>query len=956
MKTRALALLVALAGQTPVRHAAVAETFLDLLAQQNFAAATAMYTGPMQKALPEEQLRELWAAIGAQAGAFTSRGAGRPEARTGGQAVTVRAVFERAEFDITIFVNDAGKVGGLFQRPVPPPSAPPPYADPATFTEREVTVGSGEWALPGTLSIPNGPGPFPAVVLVHGSGPNDRDESVGPNRTFRDLAHGLASRGVAVLRYDKRTRVHGAKIAEQPNMTVQQETIEDAALAVTLLQSTPEIAGDRIFVVGHSLGGMLVPRIAAAAPAARGFAVLAGAARPLEQAMLEQTEYIVNLDGRVTAEEQTQIDAMKALRDRVRALTRKDAESKERIGGAPASYWLDLRGYDPPQAARSLARPLLVLQGERDYQVTVAEFERWKSALASRANVTFKSYPALNHLFMAGEGKSTPMEYMLPRHVAQEVVADIAAFILKHPRLADVPAISIVPYPARLERRGGSFALTRATVIVADAPLRRQARQLATFLAPATGFDLAVRTGAAPRGSRIELRLDRTLQRSSGLEGYRLSATRDAVIIRAASAAGAFYGMQTLRQLLPPDIFRGGEVKREWKIPGITIEDYPRYSWRGMHLDVARHFQPKEFVRKYIDLLALHKMNRFHWHLTDDQGWRIEIRRYPKLTEVAAWRRHTLIGPHRTNPLPEHFDGRPHGGFYTQEDIREIVAYAAERFVTIVPEIEMPGHSQAIIAAYPELGSAGDVPEVRATWGVSQYILNPDPPTIAFMQNVLTEVLDLFPGPWIHVGGDEADKAQWTGNPRIQARMRELDLRDEHELQSWFIRQMDTFLTARGRRLIGWDEILEGGLADNATVMAWRGIEHAVTAARAGHDAVLTPTSHTYFDYYQAQDRSREPLAIGGFLPLERVYAWEPMPEGLEPQHQKHVLGVQGQIWTEYLPNPKAVEFMAFPRASALSEVAWSPSANRNFDAFRARLRAHLARLRILDVNFRKPE
>ena len=952
-KVVALAALLAVAGQaaSPVARA---EAFFDLLVKQDFAAATAMCTENMAKALPEEKLRQSWATLGAQAGAFRSRESGRAEARQGGHDVWIRAVFERAAFDIRIFVNNDGKIGGLSQRVIPPPSAPPPYADPSKFTERDVTVGSGEWALPGTLTLPNGQGPFPALVLVHGSGPSDRDETLGPNRPFRDLAHGLASRGIAVLRYDKRTRVHGARMA-QLRTTVQQETVDDAALAVSLLTETPGVAADRVFVLGHSLGGMLVPRIAAASPEARGFVVLAGAARPLEQAMLEQIDYIARLDDRVTPEEQARIDDMKSLAERVRALTRRDAESNERIGGAPASYWLDLRNYDPPAAARNIARPMLVLQGERDYQVTMAEFARWSDALAGRPNVTLKSYPALNHRFMAGEGRSVPMEYLLPRHVAEDVIADIAAFVARPKPFAET-AISIVPYPARVERGRGAFALTRTTPIVADAAARKQARQLAMMLAPATGFDLPVRVGAAPRGAHIALRIDPALQKTLGTEGYRLSVTPAAVTIRAGASAGLFYGMQTLRQLLPPEIFREAEVERRWTVPAVTIEDHPGFSWRGMHLDVARHFQPKEFVKKYIDLLALHKMNRFHWHLTDDQGWRIEIRRYPKLTSVAAWRKQTLIGPYRTNPLPEHFDGKPHGGFYTQDDIREIVAYAADRFITIVPEIEMPGHSQAIIAAYPELGSVDEPVEVRPTWAVSPYILNADASTVSFMQNVLAEVLELFPGPWIHIGGDEADKTQWKNNPRIQARMRELDVKDEHELQSWFIRQMDAFLTARHRRLIGWDEILEGGLAANATVMAWRGIEHAMTAARSGHDAVLAPTSHTYFDYYQAQDRAREPLAIGGFLPLERVYAWEPMPAGLEPRFQKHVLGVQGQVWTEYLPNPKAVEYMAFPRASALSEVAWSPAAARRFDDFRARLVTHLARLRILDVNFRSPE
>jgi hexosaminidase len=514
-------------------------------------------------------------------------------------------------------------------------------------------------------------------------------------------------------------------------------------------------------------------------------------------------------------------------------------------------------------------------------------------------------------------------------------------------------AIAIVPLPSKLTPKAGVFTVTASTPIVADSAVLAQARQLAAMLAPATAFDLPVRVGPAPAGAHVALRQQKALVKVLGDEGYRLDVTPRAITIRAATAAGVFYGLQTLRQLFPPAVYREAPVTGvSWRVPAVSIEDTPRFRWRGAHLDVSRHFQPKEFVKKYIDLLAVHRMNRFHWHLTDDQGWRIEIKRYPRLTDIAAWRKETLIGRHREGPTAQ-FDGKRHGGFYTQDDVREIVAYAAARFVTVVPEIEMPGHSQAVIAAYPELGSTTEAAEPRTIWGISPFLLNADASTIAFMQNVLEEVLTLFPSPWIHVGGDEAVKTQWKASPRIQERIKELGLKNEEELQSWFIRQMDTFLTKKGRRLIGWDEILEGGLAENATVMSWRGIEGAVTAARAGHDAVLTPTSHTYFDYYQVKDTTREPLAIGGFLPLDKVYTWEPMPESIEPQFQKHILGVQGQLWSEYLPGPKAVEYMAYPRLTALAEVAWTPTALRQFDEFRSRLAVHLERLRILDVNFR---
>lgn len=517
-------------------------------------------------------------------------------------------------------------------------------------------------------------------------------------------------------------------------------------------------------------------------------------------------------------------------------------------------------------------------------------------------------------------------------------------------------SINVVPLPTSLKPGTGQFTLTATTPIVVDAQLRAQGRQLASILGPATGFDLPVRVGPSPATPHIALRLaaSKAAKASLGAEGYQLKVTARSIQITGGSAAGAFYGMQTLRQLLPVDIFRSAKVTGvKWTVPAASIEDKPRFSWRGAHLDVSRHFMPKEFVKKYIDLLALHKMNRFHWHLTDDQGWRLEIKQYPKLTEVGAWRDKTLVGKYVTNPTPENFDGKRHGGFYTQDDAREIVAYADERFVTVIPEIEMPGHSEEVVAAYPEFGSTDEKTAVRQTWAVSPFLLNPDPVTITFMQNVLSEVMAIFPGPWIHVGGDEAVKTQWKTNPKIQARIKELGLKDEDALQSWFIKQMDTFLTSKGRRLIGWDEILEGGLAQNATVMSWRGIAGAIEAAKTNHDTVLTPTGTTYFDYYQSRDTANEPLNIGGFLPLDKVYTWEPMPPELAADQQKHVLGVQGQLWTEYLQNGKDVEYNAFPRMSALAEVAWTPTAQRQLPDFLARLAVHLQRLKILDVNFK---
>jgi hexosaminidase len=389
----------------------------------------------------------------------------------------------------------------------------------------------------------------------------------------------------------------------------------------------------------------------------------------------------------------------------------------------------------------------------------------------------------------------------------------------------------------------------------------------------------------------------------------------------------------------------------------VHIEDAPRFTWRGAHLDVSRHFMPKEFVKKYIDLLAQHKLNRFHWHLTEDQGWRIQILKYPRLTDVGSCREQTLVGPHVADPAKRVFDGKRHCGFYTQDDVREIVAYASQRFITVVPEIEMPGHAQAAIAAYPQLGVRRDTTVgVMQVWGVSKFILNADDSTVEFMQDVLREVLTLFPGPYIHIGGDEADKDQWKASPEIQARIRQLGLKDEHELQSWFIRQMDTFLTKNGRRLVGWDEILEGGLAENATVMSWRGVQGGIDAAKANHDVIMTPGSHTYLDHYQSRNRAQEPLAIGGYLPIDTVYAFEPIPSSLTPDEAKHVLGAQVQLWTEYIPNPKQLEYMAFPRMSALAEAIWTAKPRRDFTDFMQRMQTHLQRMDAMDVNYRKLE
>ncbi|HSE28445.1 MAG TPA: family 20 glycosylhydrolase [Gemmatimonadales bacterium] len=525
------------------------------------------------------------------------------------------------------------------------------------------------------------------------------------------------------------------------------------------------------------------------------------------------------------------------------------------------------------------------------------------------------------------------------------IAALALAALLQAP--ADTTALPIIPTPARVERRTGAFTLP------AGARVRLRGRKDAAATAVAAYADslLGAALGPAPAGARpargaIVLRLD-AASGTASREAYRLEVGTGGVVISATDPAGLFYGVQTLRQLLPSPSRRADPA-----VPAVLIEDSPRFPWRGLHLDVGRHLFPVDFIKRYVDLLAAHKLNVFHWHLTEDQGWRIEIRKYPRLTEVGAWRKETMVGK---NFDPYVGDGVPYGGFYSQAEIREVVAHAAARFVTVVPEIEMPGHSVAALAAYPELACTEGPFEVRTTWGVSEDIYCPKEETFAFLEGVLEEVLQLFPSRFIHIGGDEAPKARWEASPVAQEVIRREGLKDAHELQSWFIRRIERFLAARGRRLIGWDEILEGGLPPGATVMSWRGVAGGIEAARQGHDVVMTPTSHLYLDYYQG-DPAQEPLANGGLVPLERVYAYEPVPAELDAAAARHVLGAQGNVWTEYLTSPEAVEYMAWPRALALAEVTWSPNHRRDWRDFVARLPASLAWLDAWGVNYRVPD
>jgi|GEM_PF-1119546 len=552
--------------------------------------------------------------------------------------------------------------------------------------------------------------------------------------------------------------------------------------------------------------------------------------------------------------------------------------------------------------------------------------------------------------------KTTTGPILLQDHGARVAFRNIR--IRKLPTIAllatsEAGKVSVIPRPVSAEYSEGFFTITPATLVIAEDKAATEAQKLIDTLAPAMGFRLKLATSSGPQDRVIRFELSDKLPQI-GNEGYTLDVTAKSIVIRAAKPAGLFYGSQTLRQLLPASVFSKTKVKGvTWKVPSVMITDYPRFKWRGLLVDPARHFIPKPDLLRFIDAMALHKLNSLQIHLTDDQGWRIEIKKYPKLTEVGAWRDETLIGHLHKGPLL--FDGKRHGGFYTQADIREIVRYASARHINIVPEIEMPGHARAAISSYPHLGVFPEKQKdirVWTRWGVSGDIFAPRPRTIAFLQNVLTEVMQLFPSKYIHIGGDEAVKNHWKASEEFQALIRDKGLKDEAKLQSWFIKQMDTFLTKNGRRLVGWDDILQGGLAPGAVVMSWRGETGGITSANAGHDVVMAPTSHTYFDYYQGP-ADKEPLAIGGYVPLEKVYQYEPIPKAIDADKAGHVLGLQAQLWSEYIPDPQHLEYMAYPRAAALAEVGWSPKSLKDYDDFLARLRQHIQRLKAMDIRYR---
>lgn len=492
----------------------------------------------------------------------------------------------------------------------------------------------------------------------------------------------------------------------------------------------------------------------------------------------------------------------------------------------------------------------------------------------------------------------------------------------------------IIPLPQEVTLADGEpFLLKRGVKIACPAgneAMERNAGFLAGYLKTATGMDVPVVADAQGKGLiRLELGLE-----NDNPESYELTVGQEGIRIVAPTEAGVFYGIQALRKSLP---VAPGEVTA---LPAVSIKDEPRFSYRGAHFDISRHFFTADEVKTYIDMMTLHNMNRLHWHLTDDQGWRIEIKKYPRLIEIASERKETVIGRNSGK-----YDGQPYGGYLTQEQIKEVIDYAADRYITIIPEIDLPGHMQAALTAYPELGCTGGPYEVWTQWGVSENVLCAGNEQIfRFLEDVYTELIALFPSEYIHIGGDECPKIRWEACPKCQARIKALGLKSdrqhskEERLQSYVINRMEKFLNEHGRQIIGWDEILEGGLAPNATVMSWRSDEGGIIAARQGHDVIMTPNAYMYFDHYQSSDTEQEPLSIGGYLPVQKVYNYEPVPAVLTPDEQKHVIGVQANLWTEYIASFAHAQYMVLPRWAALCETQWSCPEQKDFADFKLRL------------------
>jgi len=513
--------------------------------------------------------------------------------------------------------------------------------------------------------------------------------------------------------------------------------------------------------------------------------------------------------------------------------------------------------------------------------------------------------------------------------------------------------VNIIPAPLTVKVESGEFVINSKTSLFVPVTNPKVMQVVSFFtdrISAVSSLVLNPSNQQITKKSNNYITFSLITDQDLGEEGYRLKVEKNSMTIEAAHPQGLFYAVQTLFQLLPPQIMSSNKVEGiVLKIPAVKIFDKPRFSYRGMHLDCARHFMPVAFVKQYIDLLAMFKLNTFHWHLTDDQGWRIEIKKYPKLAQISSMRAETVVGHQSSSPT---FDGVPHGGYYTQDQIRDVVDYASRRFITIIPEIEMPGHFVAVLAAYPQLSCTGGPFKVASTFGVLDDIACAgNDSTYVFLQDVLDEVMALFPSKYIHIGGDEAPKTRWHVCPKCQALIKAEGLKDETELQSYFEKRIEKYVLSKGHKIIGWDEILEGGLAPEATVMSWRGIDGGIAAAKQKHDVIMADNGHLYFDHYQA-DPETEPMAIGGYLPLKTVYEYEPVPVGLNKDEAKHILGAQGQIWTEYLKTPQNVEYMLLPRLLALSEVVWTASDRKDWYDFRERLDNNIQRLAVMGLNY----
>ena len=505
----------------------------------------------------------------------------------------------------------------------------------------------------------------------------------------------------------------------------------------------------------------------------------------------------------------------------------------------------------------------------------------------------------------------------------------------------------LVPAPTHIEFSDGELRLADALGLDYNPKDKNLKNIIRLTKSELSGIGYSVTDSDSDEAhTRVSINIDQNITETP--ESYNLKIAPQGIDISGSDYAGLFYGLQTLVQILETT-----KINNSPAVTSVLIEDRPRFRWRGMLLDVARHMFPADFIKRYIDIIAAHKMNVFHWHLTEDQGWRMPIKKYPKLKDIAAWRKETLVGHYRDKP--HQFDGKPYGGFYTEEEIKDIIDYASDRSVTIVPEIEMPGHATAALSAYPQLSCTGGPHAAETVWGVHKEVFCAgNEETFDFLENVLEEVAQIFPGPYIHIGGDECPKTRWAECEKCQARIADEGLKDEHELQSYFIKRIEKILEKFDKRLIGWDEILEGGLAPNAVVHSWRGMDGGIEAANAGHEVIMSPTTYVYFDYYQSEDRKNEPLAIGGYLPLSKVYEFEPVPHDIDKDKRHLILGGQANLWTEYIPTTKQAEYMLLPRVCALAEAVWSPKNKKDYAGFIDRLGDHLKRLDRKNLNYRK--